>query len=252
MRNTRRRLILEGGVKDAARILYLALFICVGLRLTPGGAGWERCRYSAAGLPGSAFSCWRCCLRVLALALSSRCPPFCWRLQHQAFWGRRAAALVRALRGMAKDAGLRGALWFLHPAGRPHHAVPVATHVLAHGKNGAYHTGQSCYGDMPMHLGFIKYIAQSGEFLPCAIPYWAASTGSGIRSCADCLRRIFGYGGEIPHGVSSADAARIFVGVRYVLAAGHRMTDSAVKAKCCVLPVLYGQRVRLCVFSRQC
>ena len=32
--------------------------------------------------------------------------------------------------------------------------------------DGAYHTGQSCYGDMPMHLGFIKYIAQSGEFLP--------------------------------------------------------------------------------------
>ena len=37
--------------------------------------------------------------------------------------------------------------------------------------NGAYHTRQSCrYGDMPMHLGFIKYIAQSGEFLPC-YPY---------------------------------------------------------------------------------
>ena len=39
------------------------------------------------------------------------------------------------------------------------------THVL-HLVDGAYHTGQSCYGDMPMHLGFIKYIAQSGEFLP--------------------------------------------------------------------------------------
>ena len=39
------------------------------------------------------------------------------------------------------------------------------THVL-HLVDGAYHTGQSCYGDMPMHMGFIKYIAQSGEFLP--------------------------------------------------------------------------------------
>ena len=39
------------------------------------------------------------------------------------------------------------------------------THVL-HLVNGSYHTGQSCYGDMPMHLGFLKYIAQSGEFPP--------------------------------------------------------------------------------------
>ena len=39
------------------------------------------------------------------------------------------------------------------------------THVL-HMVNGTLHTGQSCYGDMPMHLGFIQYIAQSGEFPP--------------------------------------------------------------------------------------
>ena len=39
------------------------------------------------------------------------------------------------------------------------------THVL-HAVNGTLHTGQSCYGDMPMHLGFIRYIAQSGEFPP--------------------------------------------------------------------------------------
>ncbi len=39
------------------------------------------------------------------------------------------------------------------------------THVL-HAVDGTLHTGQSCYGDMPMHLGFIEYIAQSGEFPP--------------------------------------------------------------------------------------
>lgn len=39
------------------------------------------------------------------------------------------------------------------------------THIL-HEVNGALHTGQSCYGDLPMHLGFIEYIAQSGEFPP--------------------------------------------------------------------------------------
>ena len=39
------------------------------------------------------------------------------------------------------------------------------THVL-HQVDGALYTGQSCYGDLPMHLGFIQYIAQSGEFPP--------------------------------------------------------------------------------------
>lgn len=39
------------------------------------------------------------------------------------------------------------------------------THIL-HSVDGTLHTGQSCYGDLPMHLGFIEYIAQSGEFPP--------------------------------------------------------------------------------------
>lgn len=39
------------------------------------------------------------------------------------------------------------------------------THIL-HNVDGTLHTGQSCYGDLPMHLGFIEYIAQSGEFPP--------------------------------------------------------------------------------------
>lgn len=39
------------------------------------------------------------------------------------------------------------------------------THVL-HNVNGVYHTGQSCYGDMAMHLGFIKNIAVTGSFPP--------------------------------------------------------------------------------------
>ena len=39
------------------------------------------------------------------------------------------------------------------------------THIL-HEVDGTLHTGQSCYGDLPMHLGFIEYIAQSGQFPP--------------------------------------------------------------------------------------
>lgn len=118
------------------------------------------CRWAA----GLACRCWRCCLRRLRWRWASRCPPFCWRLQPQAFWAACCCAGCAAAR-MAKDADC-GALWAC--------ILPVAlitlyllhTHVL-HMVNGAYHTGQSCYGDMPMHLGFIKYIAQSGEFLPC-------------------------------------------------------------------------------------
>ena len=44
-------------------------------------------------------------------------------------------------------------------------AVLLHTHVL-HYTDGAYHTGQSCYGDMPMHIGFIKNIAVTGKFPP--------------------------------------------------------------------------------------
>ena len=41
----------------------------------------------------------------------------------------------------------------------------LSTHVL-HEVGGAYRTGQSCYGDMAMHLGFIKHIAVTGKFPP--------------------------------------------------------------------------------------
>lgn len=44
-------------------------------------------------------------------------------------------------------------------------AYLLHTHIL-HPVDGTLHTGQSCYGDLPMHLGFIQYIAQSGEFPP--------------------------------------------------------------------------------------
>lgn len=44
-------------------------------------------------------------------------------------------------------------------------AYLLHTHIIRP-ENGAYHTGQSCYGDMAMHLAFISSIARTGIFPP--------------------------------------------------------------------------------------
>ncbi len=145
-------------------LLYLFLFLGVGLLLArrampdgdaalilPLGCGFGVSLL--ATLPG-----------VFALALGFTLPAVL--LAAAAAAGLGGVLLWRGTRfgGCAKDPG-HGAMWAC--------LLPVAlltlyllhTHVL-HLVDGAYRTGQSCYGDMPMHLGFIKYIAQSGEFLP--------------------------------------------------------------------------------------
>ena len=181
-------------------ILYLALFIYVGLllarRAVPDGS-------AAVILPlgcGFGVSLLAVLPAVLALALGFTLPAV---LLAAAAAGVLGGVLLHRgvrLRGMAKDADC-GALWAC--------ILPVAlitlyllhTHVL-HMVNGAYHTGQSCYGDMPMHLGSLNISRRVVNFYR-AIPYWAASTGSGIRSCArlspayfwcwgrTCARHIF-------------------------------------------------------------
>lgn len=145
-------------------VFYLSLFLSVGLlsarRAVPDGS-------AAVIVPlGCGFG-----VSLLAVlpALFAVVPGFTLpavALAAAAAAGIGTALLYRGtrLRGMAKDPD-SGALWAC--------LLPVVfitlyllhTHVL-HLVDGAYHTGQSCYGDMPMHLGFIKYIAQSGEFLP--------------------------------------------------------------------------------------
>ena len=145
-------------------VFYLSLFLSVGLlsarRAVPDGS-------AAVIVPlGCGFG-----VSLLAVlpALFAVVPGFTLlavALAAVAAAGIGAALLYRGTRlhGMAKDPD-SGALWAC--------LLPVVlitlyllhTHVL-HLVGGAYHTGQSCYGDMPMHLGFIKYIAQSGEFLP--------------------------------------------------------------------------------------
>ena len=77
------------------------------------------------------------------------------------------AVLIFAGRGhirFARDPD-RGAMWLCLLPVLAVTLYLLHTHVL-HKVNGTLHTGQSCYGDMPMHLGFIEYIAQSGQFPP--------------------------------------------------------------------------------------
>lgn len=145
-------------------VFYLSLFLSVGLlsarRAVPDGS-------AAVIVPlgcGFGVSMLAVLPALFAVVLGFTLPAVA--LAAAAAAGIGAALLYHGtrLRGMAKDPD-SGALWAC--------LLPVVlitlyllhTHVL-HLVNGAYHTGQSCYGDMPMHLGFIKYIAQSGEFLP--------------------------------------------------------------------------------------
>ena len=135
---------------------YLLLFLAVGLllarRAVPDAEG-------AVLFPlgcGFGVSLLAVLPAVFSLALGFALPAV---LLAAAVAGAIGAFLLRSgtrLRGLPKDSD-RGAVWAC--------VLPVAalalallyTHVL-HLVDGAYHTGQSCYGDMSMHMGFIKYI----------------------------------------------------------------------------------------------
>ena len=45
-------------------------------------------------------------------------------------------------------------------------AYCLMTHTIPAADNGSFHTGQSTYGDMNMHLGFITSIANQKRFPP--------------------------------------------------------------------------------------
>ena len=94
------------------------------------------------------------------------------------------AVLIFAGRGhirFARDPD-RGAMWLCLLSVLAVTLYLLHTHVL-HKVNGTLHTGQSCYGDMPMHLGFIEYIAQSGQFPP-RYPLLAGAHRFGYPFCA--------------------------------------------------------------------
>ena len=145
-------------------VCYLLLFLFVGLLLA---------RRAVPDADSAVLLPLGCGLGVSLLAVLPAlfALPFGFTLSAAGLAGAAAAVLGGVLlrcgtrlHGTAKDPDC-GASWAC--------LLPVAavtlfllhTHVL-HMVNGTLHTGQSCYGDMPMHLGFIRYIAQSGEFPP--------------------------------------------------------------------------------------
>lgn len=70
------------------------------------------------------------------------------------------------------------------------------THVL-HLVDGSYHTGQSCYGDMAMHLGFIKNIAVTGK-LPPVYPLLGGEHRFGYPFLCETVSSVFWCWGQTP------------------------------------------------------
>lgn len=231
-------------------VFYLSLFLSVGLllarRAVPDGS-------TAVIMPlgcGFGVSLLAVLPALFAVVLGFTLPAVA--LAAAAAAGIGAALLYRGtrLRGMAKDPD-SGALWAC--------LLPVVlitlyllhTHVL-HLVDGAYHTGQSCYGDMPMHLGFIKYIAQSGEFLP-RYPLLGGTHRFGYPFLCETVSSVFvvlGADLRTAYLLPMLPAFLSVYGMFWQLA--RRVTDSARQGVFGVLPVFYGQRAWVCVLSRLC
>ena len=230
-------------------VFYLSLFLSVGLllarRAVPDGS-------AAVIVPlgcGFGVSLLAVLPALFAVVLGFTLPAAA--LAAAAAAGIGAALLYRGtrLRGMAKDPD-SGALWAC--------LLPVVlitlyllhTHVL-HLVDGAYHTGQSCYGDMPMHLGFIKYIAQSGEFLP-RYPLLGGTHRFGYPFLCETVSSVFvvlGADLRTAYLLPMLPAFLSVYGMFWQLAARDRQRRQGVSG---VLPVLYGQRAWVRVLSRLC
>ena len=132
------------------------------LRGAQGAAGRRGFRSAFRWGVGSGSHCWH---------LFSACLRWYWFPAACPFVGRSCCGRAGRLVGAARTPFTRvpdpdaAALWAC--------VLPLAvvtlyllhTHVL-HLVDGSYHTGQSCYGDMAMHLGFIKNIAVTGKLPP--------------------------------------------------------------------------------------
>ena len=141
------------------------------------------------------------------------------------------AVLIFAERGhirFARDPD-RGAMWLCLLPVLAVTLYLLHTHVL-HKVNGTLHTGQSCYGDMPMHLGFIEYIAQSGQFPP-RYPLLAGAHRFGYPFLCETVSSVFrllGAGRRAAYLLPMVPAFVSVYGMFWQLA--RRMLGSAGKA----------------------
>ena len=145
-------------------LLYLAVFLAAGWararRTLPGAGVEEQTVFTAAfglvlltGLPalfalvlGFALPA-----ALAALVTAAALGVLCWTFRPDAPAGQRTKPEWQFWACVLPLLLFTG--WLLH------------THVL-YGQDGAYWCGQSTYGDLPMHLGFIKSIAEQGLFPP--------------------------------------------------------------------------------------
>ena len=209
-------------------IAYLALFLAAGLLLArwavPDGSlavavplGCGFCVSLLAALPaGFALVC-GFTLRAVWLAAAGA--------------ALLCAVLIFAGRGhirFARDPD-RGAMWLCLLPVLAVTLYLLHTHVL-HKVNGTLHTGQSCYGDMPMHLGFIEYIAQSGQFPP-RYPLLAGAHRFGYPFLCETVSSVFrllGAGRRAAYLLPMVPAFVSVYGMFWQLA--RRMLGSAGKA----------------------
>ena len=142
-------------------LLYLLLFIwagvCLARRVCPedGAALWLPLGASMALAMLEAFPA------LFSLALGFRLSSALLAVTTVLWLG---AAACKGSRKFSAGGGLSAMLacvlplWLLS-------LYLLHTHVLL-ADGGAYYTGQSCYGDLPMHLAFIKSIVVQGTFPP--------------------------------------------------------------------------------------
>ena len=150
-------------IGDAVSLLYLSLFLLAALRyaalLLPREDGLTR---TAAGVSLALFAqMWLPALFSFALGftLASQLLGLALFLLPLPF--------LRKKHGPAAKVGRRTFrlhLFCVLPALLLCAAL-LCTHVLRP-QDGAYHTGQSCFGDMSMHLAFITSLARTGAFPP--------------------------------------------------------------------------------------
>ena len=194
----------------AASVCYLAVFLAAGLlaarRALPGASAGVviplGCGFGVsllAALPGALG--WALGFRLpaaaLAGALAAGIGVLLWRGAPAALLRARPAASradmepapTRKIHGKLPRDAADHALW---ACVLPLLAVTIYllhTHIL-HLVDGGYHTGQSCYGDLALHLAYIKSIAVRGV-LPPVEPMLAGDLPMGYPFLCESVSSVF-------------------------------------------------------------